>query len=139
MAQFGPFLDPLAQNRGYPGFQEWIKYVGWDVLAQDPPWIQLIQLFRTTRRQKPGFSPFLAQFWPFLGPLAQNWGYPEFQNWFKMVSWDVLGLYPPWIYTDPAILDRQTPKTWLFPVFGQILLIFGRFWALEVLKFLNEA
>ena len=56
-----------------------------------------------------------------------------------MVSWDVLGLDPLWIHTDPAILDRQTTQTWLFPVFGPIWAVFDRFWALEVPKFQNEA
>ena len=73
----------------------------------------------------------LNQFW--------NLWFPEFQNCFKLVSWDVLGLDPPWIHTDPAISGRQTPKTWLFPVFGLIWDVFDRFWALEVPKFQNEA
>ena len=91
----------------------------------------------------------MAKFGPFLGPRLQiggtltskigsNWSI-EFQNWFNLVSWDVLGLDPPWIHTDPAISDRQTPKTWLFPVFGPIWAVFDRFWALEVPKFQNEA
>ena len=52
-----------------------------------------------------------------LGPRPQI-GVPKFQNWIKLVSWDVLWLEPTWTHTDPASSDCQTPKTPPAAVFG---------------------